>query len=95
MLGGVLDGGTSARMESNLVRGQRLAAGLGAGYDGLQRGNGTFTITATPNPAVSLDQLEAAIKRRSRRSPSSRPARRKWTGYGPGCWRSRSISATR
>lgn len=62
MLGGVLDGGTSARMESNLVRGQRLAAGLGAGYDGLQRGNGTFTITATPNPAVSLDQLEAAIK---------------------------------
>ncbi len=62
LLGGVLDGGTSARMESNLVRGQRLAAGLGAGYDGLQRGNGTFTITATPNPAVSLDQLEAAIK---------------------------------
>ena len=62
MLGGVLDGGTSARMESNLVRGQRLAAGLGAGYDGLQRGNGTFIITATPNPAVSLDQLEAAIK---------------------------------
>lgn len=62
MLGGVLDGGTSARMESNLVRGQRLAAGLGAGYDGLQRGNGTFTITTTPNPAVSLDQLEAAIK---------------------------------
>jgi len=62
MLGGVLDGGTSARMESNLVRGQRLAAGLGAGYDGLQRGNGTFTITATPNPEVSLDALETAIK---------------------------------
>jgi zinc protease len=62
MLGGVLDGGISARMESNLVRGQRLAAGLGAGYDGLQRGNGTFTITATPNPEVSLDELEAAIK---------------------------------
>ncbi len=62
MLGGVLDGGTSARMESHLVRGQRLAAGLGAGYDGLQRGNGTFTITATPNPEVSLDELEAAIK---------------------------------
>ena len=39
-----------------------FAAGLGAGYDGLQRCNGTFTITATPNPAVSLDQLEAAIK---------------------------------
>lgn len=62
MLGGVLDGGISARMESNLVRGQRLAAGLGAGYDGLQRGNGTFTITATLNPEVSLDELEAAIK---------------------------------
>ncbi|HEX5679142.1 MAG TPA: pitrilysin family protein [Alcanivorax sp.] len=62
MLGGVLDGGISARMESNLVRGQRVAAGVGAGYDGLQRGNGTFTITATPNPDVSLDELEAAIR---------------------------------
>ncbi|HIK75392.1 MAG TPA: insulinase family protein [Alcanivorax sp.] len=62
MLGGVLDGGISARMESNLVRGQRVAAGVGAGYDGLQRGNGTFTITATPNPEVSLDALETAIK---------------------------------
>lgn len=62
MLGGVLDGGISARMESNLVRGQRLAAGLGAGYNGMQRGNGTFTITATPNPDVSLDELETAIR---------------------------------
>ena len=62
MLGGVLDGGISARMESNLVRGQRVAAGVGAGYDGLQRGNGTFTITATPNPEVSLEALETAIK---------------------------------
>lgn len=62
MLSGVLDGGVSARMESNLVRGQRLAAGIGARYNGLQRGNGTFNITASPNPEVSLDQLEAAVK---------------------------------
>ncbi|MCH2556709.1 MAG: insulinase family protein [Alcanivorax sp.] len=58
MLAGVLDGGLSARVESHLVRGQRLAAGAGASYDGLQRGNGTFSFSASPNPGVSLEQLE-------------------------------------
>src|SRR5699024_9411636 len=62
MLGGVLDGGMSARIESDLVRGRHLAAGASAGYIGLQRGNGTFVFTASPNPGVSLDQLEKAIK---------------------------------
>ncbi len=62
MLAGVLDGGMSARIESDLVRGRRLAAGAGASYNGLQRGNGTFTFTATPNPGVSLKNLEQALK---------------------------------
>ena len=62
LLGGVLDGGLSARIESRLVRGQRLAAGAGASYDGLNRGDGAFTLTASPNPGVSLDRLEAALK---------------------------------
>ncbi|MHA7915745.1 M16 family metallopeptidase [Alloalcanivorax xenomutans] len=61
MLAGVLDGGLSARIETELVRGQRLAAGAGAGYSGLQRGSGTFTFTATPNPEVTLEQLEQAL----------------------------------
>lgn len=61
MLAGILDGGLSARIETELVRGQRLAAGAGAGYSGLQRGSGTFTFTATPNPEVTLEQLEQAL----------------------------------
>ena len=62
MLAGVLDGGTSARIESSLVRGQRVAAGAGAGYQGLSREDGVFTVTATPVPGVTLDQLQAAIE---------------------------------
>ena len=74
MLGGVLDGGLSARVESNLVRGQRLAAGAGAGYDGLQRGNGTFTFSASPNPGVSLDDLEAAFEKEVRKIAEQPPS---------------------
>lgn len=74
LLGGVLDGGLSARIESHLVRGRRLAAGAGARYNGLQRGNGTFTFTASPNPGVSLDQLEAALKEEVRAIAETPPS---------------------
>ena len=62
MLSGVLDGGMSARIETDLVRGQQLVAGAGASYSGFQRGNGTFTLQAAPNPGVTLDQVEDALR---------------------------------
>jgi len=62
MLAGVLDGGMSARIETDLVRGEKLVAGAGAGYSGIQRGDGTFTLTATPNPGVTLEQVEQALR---------------------------------
>ncbi|MEE2870213.1 MAG: pitrilysin family protein [Pseudomonadota bacterium] len=62
MLAGVLDGGMSARIETDLVRGQKLVAGAGASYSGIQRGDGTFTLTAAPNPGVSLETVEAALR---------------------------------
>lgn len=62
MLSGVLDGGRSARFERNLVRGQRLAAGAGASYRGLARGDGALIVSASPTPGTSLDELEAAIE---------------------------------
>lgn len=74
MLGGVLDGGLSARIETHLVRGQRLAAGAGASYSGLQRGDGTFTLSASPNPDVSLDQLEAALKQEIKKLAENPPS---------------------
>jgi len=61
MLAGVLDGGYSARIESNIVRGQRLAAGAGASYQGVAREDGVFTIRATANPDVSLTLLEKKL----------------------------------
>lgn len=62
MLSGVLDGGLSARLETRLVRGQKIAAGAGAGYNGTGRAGGLFTLSATPNPGVSLAQLEKALR---------------------------------
>lgn len=74
MLAGVLDGGSSARIETNLVRGQRLAAGAGAGYSGLSRGDGVFTVTATPVPGVSLASLQHAIEAEIARLAEHPPA---------------------
>lgn len=61
MLAGVLDGGMSARLERRLVRAKRIAASVGAGYNGLNRGGGLFTIQATPTPQHSLEELEQAL----------------------------------
>jgi zinc protease len=62
MLSGVLDGGYSARIESDLVRGQKILAGGGAGYDGLSRADGLLTLSATPAQGVSLAQAEQALE---------------------------------
>lgn len=61
MLAGVLDGGYSARIETDLVRKQKLVAGAGANYDGVSRGDGLLSLSATPAAAVSLDQVEKAL----------------------------------
>lgn len=61
MLSGVLDGGFSARMERNIVREQKLASGVGAGYQGVAREDGLFTINANANPNVSLAKLEKQL----------------------------------
>lgn len=62
MLASVFDGGMSARLESNLVRGQAIAASAGAWYDGITRADGLFTVSATPKAGTSLAELEAALQ---------------------------------
>lgn len=74
MLAGVLDGGMSARIETDLVRGQKLVAGAGASYAGIQRGNGTFTLQAAPNPGVTLDQVEAALREQIEKLQTTLPS---------------------
>lgn len=62
VLAGLLDGGDSARLSRNLIRGQQLATSMNAGYSLYARHQDLFTFSAIPSKGVSMEQLEAAIK---------------------------------
>ncbi|MFZ5757081.1 MAG: M16 family metallopeptidase [Pseudomonadota bacterium] len=62
VLAGVLDGGLSARFERELVRKRKVAAGTGAGYNPLERGDGLFTVNAVPAGGKTLDELYKAVR---------------------------------
>lgn len=59
---GVLDGGRSARIETRVVRGERVAAGAAASYSPLERGDVLFSIGGTPAEGVDVATLEAALR---------------------------------
>jgi zinc protease len=61
VLAGVLDGGSSARLSRNLLRGKQIAASAGAGYDLIQRLDGFLTLSAVPVAGVGTEQLIAAL----------------------------------
>ena len=61
VLGGVLDGNQSARLNKILVRENQVASNVGAGYDSTARGPGLFTLEGTPSAGVTVATLEAAI----------------------------------
>ena len=61
MLGGILDGGRSARVQRNLIRGDSVATSAGAHYQGRQRGDGLFVFSGAPSPGTSLEELEEAF----------------------------------
>lgn len=56
MLAGILDGGVSARLESNLVRAGKAAA-VNSSYNLLARGDTLWVITAVPVPGQDLNSL--------------------------------------
>ena len=62
MLGGILDGGSSARFAQNLQRGSEIAIGVSAGYDAFDRLEGQFTLSGTPKPEITLEKLQEAIE---------------------------------
>ncbi len=62
VLSQVLDGGRSARLPTELVRGQELAAGVGAGYQSIARLDTHFLLQARPTGDVELDELEQALR---------------------------------
>lgn len=61
MLMGVMDEGMSARLETRLVREQRVAAAVSSGYDPFSRGDSLFMVRAVPAPGRSIDELQAAL----------------------------------
>ncbi|MEO7726604.1 MAG: pitrilysin family protein, partial [Burkholderiales bacterium] len=63
MLAGVLDGHDAARLNSALVRNEKIANSVGAGYDSTQRGPGMFTVSGVPSAGKSVAELEQALRR--------------------------------
>lgn len=63
LLSHVLDGGMSSRLETNLVRQQKILSQVSSGYDLLSRGDGLFFISAVPSAGVTLEQAEQAIQK--------------------------------
>jgi zinc protease len=62
VLAGILDGGSSARFATRLVRGREVAAGVSAGYRLTGRLDTVFLIDGTPAQGQDAASLEEAIR---------------------------------
>lgn len=67
MIGGVLDGGNSARFAKHLVRGEQVATSVGTGYHLFSAGETVFMVQATPAEGKSVADVEAAIRAQIKR----------------------------
>jgi len=63
VLAGILDGGSSARFATRLVRGSEVAAAVSASYQIAARLDTVFVVDATPGQGVDVAQLEAAVRK--------------------------------
>jgi zinc protease len=61
MLAYVLDGGSSARLTRELIRGSKLAASADASYDAFTRLSSMFLLDAVPTPGKSIEDIEVAL----------------------------------
>ena len=62
VLSSVLDGGSSARLSRQLVRGSGMAASAGADYGGYSRLPGMFLLDGTPTDGHTVAELEQALR---------------------------------
>ncbi|WP_420856736.1 M16 family metallopeptidase [Sulfuriflexus mobilis] len=67
VLGAVLDGGNSARLARELVRGRQIAVSAGAGYSLYDRMDSLFLFDGAPATGHSIEELEAAIREQIQR----------------------------
>ena len=66
VLSGVLDGGNSARLARELVRGSQIAASAGASYDPYARQSSLFLLDATPSNSHTIESVEQALREQVR-----------------------------
>ena len=62
VLAGLLDGGSSARLTNNLVRGQHIADSASASYGMTAKHETLFVLSAVPSDGVATDVLEFALR---------------------------------
>ena len=62
VLAGILDGGDSARLTRELVRGKQIAVSAGAGYDLYDRQQSLFLFDGSPAPGHDIAALETALR---------------------------------
>lgn len=62
VLDGILDGGTSARISRNLIRGSQIAAAAGTGYSLTSRLEELFVLAGNPAPGHNSAELEKALR---------------------------------
>lgn len=62
VLSGILDGGSSARIASRLIRGSEVAAGASAGYRMVSRLDNLFIMSGTPSKGKTIAELETALR---------------------------------
>jgi len=67
VLANILDGGDSARLASELVRGSEIAVSAGAGYDAFDRMEGLFLFSGTPSNGHGVEKLESALREQVRK----------------------------
>ena len=67
VLAGVLDGGSSARLSRELVRGQQIAASAGASYDPYARQSSMFLLDVTPANSRTIESAEQALQEQIQR----------------------------
>ena len=61
VLAGILDGGNSARLSKNLIRGSKIATSAGAGYSLDSRMQTIFLLDGVPAKGTTIVQLEQAL----------------------------------
>jgi zinc protease len=67
VLASILDGGDSARLARELVRGSSVAASAGASYDAFDRMESLFLFSGTPSNDHTVADLQAALREQIRR----------------------------